>query len=776
VQVLLHEGVARIATRLLWQEGDTPATEAGTDSDDGWTTHTLARVGGPTDGSGEPGAPDLTEIRTRCTEYWPWERIEQMYQRRGVGGYGFDWSVTSLHRGTGELIAELSVLTPPTKEPVSRPAVLDGALTLTPLLLPDDDVLRMPAHIREVTVHGTPTDRFVVYARLWPGRSHDTVDVYITDLDGRDIATVRGLRFGELQGTPGSATAPRHLAHQLDWRPLDPAGRSRTAPWEAVVLIGADDGSRPEITRALADSGIPWTSAATPQEAAALCARRPSVALVLPPVPGPSNLPEDAAADHAWLLIHTAQCLARASGHQTRLWCLTRGVRQCPDETALAQAPLWGAARIIAGEHGELWGGLIDLAPEVLADDPRLCPLLRTAGSDDVISLTADGSWVPRLTPIAQEPRHQSQRCRPDGTYLITGGLGALGLEVARWLVGQGARRLLLAGRHGLPPREHWARSTDATEQSRIEAVQALEALGATVRVLALDITDHDRAAAELGPAALGMPPIRGVVHAAGVVHDARVTQLGKEDLGQVLSPKVRGAMVLHRLFPPGSLDFLVLFSSSGQYARPTGQVAYAAANAFLDALAVHRHKTGHRETLSLGWMAWSGLGMSEQIAASMLEVNDRGIDAVSPLEAFRAWRFADRYALPYAAILKPLGPGPGKDRLPVLTELAATVEERAATGSSEGFPEEWTSLTPEELRIHITGDLRLLAATELGMKVDELSTKRPLPDLGMDSVMTVALRIRIRHRYGIDLPPTILWNQPTITALAAHLVERIVS
>ena len=375
------------------------------------------------------------------------------------------------------------------------------------------------------------------------------------------------------------------------------------------------------------------------------------------------------------------------------------------------------------------------------------------------MALTPGGAVVPRLVTADREPVRAALAPRPDGTYLITGGLGALGLEVARWLASRGARRLVLAARRGLPPRREWARTADP----RLTAIRAIEQLGATVTVAPVDIADAAHVSSALGR--LDLPQVRGVVHSAGVLRDARLAVTTRGQLADVMRPKVHGAMVLHELFPPGTLDFLVLFSSSGQFARVTGQAGYAAANSFLDALAETRP-----DTISLGWMAWQGLGMGGGNTAGMAEANARGLDGITADEALAAWRYAERLGSGYFAIARAV---PSPARPPVLSELRTgpgDADAADSAGGAGGPAAVQPVTTPEEL----AEDLRAQVAAELRMSPADIGLGRPLPELGVDSVLLVTLRARLLRRYGVDLPQTILWNQPTIRALAAHLSETL--
>ena len=457
-----------------------------------------------------------------------------------------------------------------------------------------------------------------------------------------------------------------------------------------------------------------------------------------------------------------------------RVWSLTSGVRSAREEVNLGHAPLWGISRIIAGEHPELWGGVVDVDEFDGTIGERLLQLLRrSAGQEDIISLTAEETAVARLSPIERPAERPTLQCRATGTYLITGGLGALGLEVARWLADHGARRILLAGRRGLPPRSKWDTVEDVDVRRQIDGVLALEALGVTVRTVAMDVTDQDQVAEALDPATHGLPPIRGIVHAAGVINDALVDKVELDGLRSMFGPKVVGSMVLHRLFPPGSLDFFVLFSSCGQFARLTGQTTYAAANSFMDALAAHRNAGGHTDTTSIGWTAWRGVGMSEDIGTTMLEANSRGLEAVTTSEALRAWSFADRFNSSYQAVLRVLPTPPHSPRLPMFRELSATDGDAGQDGQAD-IVTELLGLDEQQRQERITADVCEQVGAELNLAPADVELRRPLVELGVDSVLTVALRVRLQRRYGLDLPPTILWSKPTVVALAGHIAETL--
>ncbi|MFF8725822.1 beta-ketoacyl synthase N-terminal-like domain-containing protein [Streptomyces sp. NPDC015171] len=773
VQVVLDQNQARLASCLQRGAGE------GAHQELEWLTHTTATVD-RTAVVGSRPLEDIQTIRDRCPEEWTWTRVDTMFRNMGVDGYTFPWVVTELRRNDVEQFATVVIDHEPKLHPSSWTAVIDGALTVSGVLVTKEDAtaLRTSSHIEAIAYRGDPPPRIIVHTTRSATDPDTTIDVRIADESGQVVCEVTGLRYTVVQDRPGGIMAPRELVHEIAWRPVEvKEGGARPA---RLLLLG--DGTVTEsLARDLGDSGVRCRRLGSATEIAELSLDEPGVLLVAPPRQLPDETPEKAAERCAWTLIEAVQALGRRLAERAdpdtesplRLWCLTQGVRSTDQEAALAHAPLWGVSRITAGERPDLWGGVLDVGPELLGfdgdtPDRVLRVLSALPGAEDVVSLTKDGVAVARLAQIDRPAGSGGVRCRPDGTYLITGGVGALGLEVARSLVERGARRLVLVSRGGLPPRSAWAEADDPAVRRRIDAVLALEALGATVRVLALDISDGEQAAAALDPAALDLPPIRGVVHAAGVVADALVDHVDRSGLRHAMAPKMLGAMVLHRMFPPGTLDFMVLFSSCGQLARLTGQASYAAANSFLDGLAAHRGAGGATDTVSLAWTSWRGAGMAETTAGTTtIEAESRGLGSISITEAFRAWAFADRFDSRYYAILRVLP----ERRLPVFSELNAVTEDDAAVA---GGVTDWSALTGEELAERAEAEVNDQVAAELNLPATDIDPNRPLVDLGVDSVLTVGLRVRLNRRFGIDLPPTILWSNPTVASLGAYLAEEL--
>ncbi|UQU67678.1 type I polyketide synthase [Couchioplanes caeruleus] len=747
VQVVLQDGALRLSSRVVEEEAD----------DSGWATHTTA----------------VLEPRTRLADESPatvvtGESLDTGYvidrlATLGVAAMGFPWAVERMERGDGALRATVVAEPETGATPQTWGSILDAALSIASVVFTGPPILRMPQHIRRVSLAESAPARARILVRVV---DTDTVDLEICDLDGAVVGRMSRLRYGVLDRDTGGNTDTRSLVHTLAWQPVDLPGQV-AAP--RLVVVGAAS----EMVSRLQE----WL----PEHIARVVERpedlRPDelsaghhLVVVAPPVSGGYD---DAAVEGAWLLARTAQLVAAGrAAKPAQLWCLTRGVWESTDAASVSQGALWGLGRVIGGEHPDFWGGVIDVGgpPSDIAVIPQVIGALR---GEDVIVVRDGAPMVGRLRHLEGKPMRPPMRCEPDGTYLITGGFGALGSEVAHWLADRGARRIILVGRTTVPERDGWSRVTDPRVLERIEIVRSLERLGVTVVPVALDLADAEEAAKLLSAASYGLPPVRGVVHAAGVLDNRMLSALDEDSLRAVLRPKAYGATTLHELFPPGSVDFFVLFSSCGLLLGLPGQASYAAGNAYLDALAAYRRAAGDTGTISFGWTSWRGLGMSTSTEVIDIELAARGTADISAAEAFSAWELAERYDLGYAAVLRMLPAAErGELRLPLLSELpldSATDESAEVSGERP-----WATLHGAELVAFLTGEIRRQVAVESKLSADEVDPRRPLIEMGLDSVMTVRIRRALERTFHLPLPATLFWDRPTISAVAALVAERL--
>jgi 6-methylsalicylic acid synthase len=549
--------------------------------------------------------------------------------------------------------------------------------------------------------------------------------------------------------------------HELVWRPQDTAPADPRRTGRGVIVVG--DATLAE------QFGGPVRTVADPYDLP-LLDRGTDVVVAAPPPAAGEPMPA-AVARSVRLLLRTAQTLAgRDTVDSARIWVVTTGVRESGDRTGLAQSGMWGLGRVLAGELGDLWGGVIDLAPDGRPAPGVLDGLLTTLPPHEVTAVRDDRALVSRLALTDRPATGDGLTFSPAASYLITGGLGVLGLQVARRLADLGARRIVLAGRGGLPPRSTWADLGPEDARSRVVAgIRDLEALGVTVRVIALDVTDAEAAQRELAPDALGLPAIRGIVHAAGVLDNRLATGVDDASLDTVLRPKTAGAWVLHELFPPGSLDFFVLFSSCGHLLGLPGQATYGAANAFLDAFAAHRNWPDGGDTTALAWTSWRGMGMAANDAVD-LELAARGVTDISATEAFAAWQQAARCGVRQAVVLATTGTEVAEE-LPVLRELYDVAAPAAGEPGEQATP--LAGLTGADLRDELLREVSAQVAAEMRLPVAALDARRSLSEQGLDSVMTVVIRRRLEKSFGHKVPPTLLWQKPTVSAIVDHLAEQ---
>nr|VFJ62646.1 MAG: Acyl transferase domain-containing protein [Candidatus Kentron sp. DK] len=458
-----------------------------------------------------------------------------------------------------------------------------------------------------------------------------------------------------------------------------------------------------------------------------------------------------------------------------KLWLATRNAvatGQEADSVAVAQATLWGLGRVIAQEHPELWGGMIDgpavadLMAELLAE---IGAGAVSADREDQVAYRDGQRYVARLV---QSDISTSDPIRPplnpDSSYLITGGLGGLGLEVAKWMVGEGARHLVLTGR-----------STPSEEARGI--ITELEAAGAEVRVIGADISDREQVARLLAEMEAAMPPLAGIIHSAGVLDDGVLREQTLDRFDKVMAPKVAGGWLLHSLTREKNLDFFVCFSSmAGLFGSP-GQANYAAANTFLDALVHHRRASG-LPALSIDWGAWARVGLTAAEARRMENVAAMGAGSMEPEEGISLLATlmgrADMGGAENVQVaVSPMNWPRFLKRFPVAPALFAEIAARLPILSSASFLEALRETPPEKqrdhLRSHIQSELNRVLGFEPGQPMDP---NKGFTDIGMDSLMIVESRNRLQASLGQPLPSTLLFNYSTLGVLVDHLLGEVLS
>ncbi|KOG64882.1 MULTISPECIES: type I polyketide synthase [Streptomyces] len=548
--------------------------------------------------------------------------------------------------------------------------------------------------------------------------------------------------------------------HRVAWEPLAPAATPALGGHWLAVVPAADDPWTTAVLTGLADQGLRVDTLTAPEtagraELAGLLAGRGGVDGVLSLLAPATSLTATAA---------LVQALGDA-GITAPLWCVTRDAvahGTAATVTGFAQAPVWGLGRVAALEHPDRWGGLVDLPAEIgPRTAARLAALLRDAGGEDQVVVRESGAYGRRLE---HAPVRAGAPWKPSGTVLVTGATGAVGAAVARWLAAEGADHLLLTSRRG----------TDAPGAA--DLVRELTDAGTRVTLAACDVADR-KALTALLDSVPAEHPLTAVLHLAGVLDDGVLDALTPDRFAGVLAPKADAARHLHELTADRDLSAFVLFSSLTATVGGAGQANYAAANAFLDALAEHRRAAGLPAT-SIAWGPWGGDGMAAHDTVRSA-ARAMGMSLLDPGRALTALRraldggdttvtVADVDWSAFAPAFTATRPSPLLSALP---EARRGPAGPADAGTVDGFAEKLAGLTGGERERALQELVCGQAAAVLGYGgADAVEPTTAFRDLGFDSLTSVDLRNRISGAAGVPLPATLIFDYATPAALAKYL------
>jgi NAD(P)-dependent dehydrogenase (short-subunit alcohol dehydrogenase family)/acyl carrier protein len=419
-------------------------------------------------------------------------------------------------------------------------------------------------------------------------------------------------------------------------------------------------------------------------------------------------------------------------------------------------------------EHPELRCVGIDLDP--LNGEENLASVYRelfVTDNEDQVAFRQGVRHVARLrrANLQTAPAPVATVFNPDGTYLITGGFGDLGMYVAQSMARAGARHLILMGRRGA--------SVSADEQ-----IKKMQEAGVELVPYLGNVARREDVAALLARVDGSMPPLRGIIHAAGVWEGGVILQQDWERFEGVLAPKVQGAWNLHELTRSMALDFFVCFSSGASILGAAGLSDYAAANAFLDALAHYRQAIGLKAA-SINWGPWADLGMVRSVTdLDASRWSEHGMSTIPPDVAMKAMEEVIRQGTVQVSVL-PMNwvqlqsAIPSLGRSPFLKELVAREPEKdahAATGKDSLSPDLLRAMDPVQRRQTLTDKLQAEAARVLRLPPAELDVTRPLNQFGLDSLMALELKNRMQSQWGITVPLVSILSGPSVTGLVSIL------
>ena len=461
-------------------------------------------------------------------------------------------------------------------------------------------------------------------------------------------------------------------------------------------------------------------------------------------------------------LLHLVQALIETN-LTPRLWVVTEKAQAVSETDTInsTQASLWGLARTIAAEHPELNCTRIDLAQET--ELSSLLAELHAPDEENQVALRSGRRYVARLMrPNEVEIERQGLNIHKEGSYLITGGLGGLGLQVAQQLALEGAGQLVLASRRAI--------RSERTQKLILE----LEEADVQVHLVQADVSVESDVARLLSACP---EPLRGIIHAAGVLDDGVLSQQNVERFEKVMAPKVSGAWHLHRLTMAQEmpLDFFVCFSSVASLLGEGGQGNYAAANAFLDGLMQQRRAMG-LPGLSINWGAWAEVGMAANLQDRMrskalkmippkkgrellIKLINRNINQVIvlPIDWSSAAAQSNTFEL-------------------VMPYHALRVQQTKLPTAQASWRQQLTNTPPENRLAFLSQHVHQQVAHVLGCSEEQgLDARQVFSDLGMDSLMAIELRNRLQDSLETQLPASLIYDYPTPEELCTYLAQQLI-
>jgi acyl transferase domain-containing protein/thioesterase domain-containing protein/D-arabinose 1-dehydrogenase-like Zn-dependent alcohol dehydrogenase/acyl carrier protein len=446
---------------------------------------------------------------------------------------------------------------------------------------------------------------------------------------------------------------------------------------------------------------------------------------------------------------------------EPKMWFATKGAQAVtPGAIALAQAPLWGLARVVSLEAAPLWGGLVDLDPAGVAADQaaKLLAEITSPSNEDHVGYRADSRYVLRVAPSKPVTKRQP-KLKGDGAYLVTGGLGGVLQQISRWMVDNGAKHLILTSRRGLA----------GANQQQQDFVKELQDKGVQVDVAAVDVCNMEAMRPVMNSA-----PIAGIVHGAGVMTMETLDTLSTPELAKVLAPKTQGSLNLHSLSAGMDLDFFIMFSSISAVWGSNQLAHYAAANIFCDALAHHRRSLG-MTALSVNWGLLAEGGMSAHDDAKFAEA--MGLRPLTVAEytstmgdlisadttqkvavGIEFEQFKDVYEM--------RGPKP---------LLAEVGNKSAGAQSAQGaFLAEKFGNVPADKMMEVMRELTLSAVHDTVGEI-EIDFDAPRMESGMDSMMAVDFRNALQEKLGgLKLSQTLMFDYPTLGKVSEYLEAQV--
>lgn len=726
---------------------------------------------------------------------------EQWYQQCREWGAEFGpafFSVEWLQHGEAMTSAVIAVPDHIPQGPgyTIHPILLDGALQAAVASLPEGGV-HLPLSFDRLEVRATSCRKALCQVRRHDAQGSKVrqVDVEMFDTDGQLLVRIAGLTLRQASRDALRPAVKAAGRYQVEWKLADavPVDAARASAKRYLVVADSDAAARRVVAR-LRHWGAACTVAVqaesserqSPHEFFVNLDRVEDVRELLTTVvsgpdrvdtvfyvsvAGAADTPAELAERDCVRLLNLVQAGAEFDlTNGPSLCVVTRGAQPVGDPANTvdpAKSALWGMATVLALEHSEWKAVQIDvdrwLAEQGL--EHAVDEVLSSAGQaadhfENRVAYRDGARYVARLTAAAIETQADPVSVRGDGTYLITGGVGGVGLKIAAWLANRGAGTIVLTGRNG-------------ARESSLAEIDALKERGARIVIESLEVTDTAQVAALVSRIHTEASPLKGVIHAAGVLDDAILMRQRPDQFVGVMQPKTQGAWNLHMQTQHLALDFFVLCSSMASVAGSPGQANYAAANAFLDGLAWYR-RMHDLPALSINWGIWDGVGVAAQLDSGHRRQLDgfgtlSAEQAVSHLESFVR---STRVQIGVSPIDVSRLPDAFRE-LPLFRSLlrSATPD----TPQRRSFRDRLNAAPAGRRRALLDTFVQESVASILGVNPTELTDKRAgFSSLGMDSLATLELRNRLQAGLGESLPAALAFHYPNLETLTGFLATGV--
>ncbi|MFN6462911.1 MAG: type I polyketide synthase [Nostoc sp. DedVER02] len=661
-----------------------------------------------------------------------------------------------------------------------HPAQFDACLQLFLADLPSEDDVFIPIGLDKLCFYGQPTTELWSYMRLHIGNTPNPetfdVDVCIVNSAGEVVAQVEKMHLKRAPRKALQRIAQKSLhdwLYQIQWQPKVLQSSIQATATGHWLILADHSAIAVELAEFIEQSGQTCKLVFASQEYHRQdfeqlfenCAKDREWRGLIYLWGIDSTLTDKTSASFPALL----QALVAAKlSQQPKLWLVTRGcvpVELKPGELSIAQTPLWGLGRTLAVEHPDLWGGLIDLDPETsLVEQASSLWTEINHPTEEQVAFRAGQRYVPRLLPYQPSFSIESVKIKSSATYLITGCFDDIHVNLASWLIEKGAEYLVLMG-EGEPALEICDR------------LKQMHAINPTVVLFNFSSSKSEQVANVLQYIEDKLPNLSGIIHAEGIHEDSLLLHQTRESFARVLAPKVTGAWNLHIITKEIPLDFFVMFSSALCLLGSPGQGNYAAANAFVDALAHYRQSLG-LPALSVNWAPWT-----HQDNPVVRRWATWGVDTIDWQQSLKILEQLLTENVAQVAVMpvqwsKFTQAFPRGQNLPLTAEInhsQSNIVSQPKSSPASQLYERLENAPPSRRKDLIFEAVQGEVAKVLRMKSAQVDGKKPFNTMGMDSLTAVELRNALMELLKVTLPATLVFEYPSLESLSEYLAELVI-